>query len=423
MNRPPAREIDFSRLRARRPLRQPEHEPQKMNGSVLFLSGAGLGAGLVYFFDPVRGRRHRALARDKINRLYHTAPDFASKAGKDLSNRARGIVAETRSALTQEPVPDEILVERVRAKIGRIVTHPGSIDVAVRDGVVTLRGPILKNEVKPLLSCVRRVRGVAAVEDQLTVHESSTGIPGLQGGSIRPGDRMEWMQETWAPGPRLLAVASGGALGLVAARSRGIPGVITGLAGTGLLLRGLANRPLKQVFGMDGSCDIIEIHKTITVDGPVDEVFKLWTDFENYHRFMDHVREIRANGDGRLHWSVIGPAGSTVEWDAEITKMIPNDLITWRTVEGAPVRQEGRTRFTQNPDGTTRIDVHLAYCPPAGVLGHMVATAFGVDPKRSMEEDLVRFQSLFAYGKTTAHGETVTLDELEQAQEARASGG
>lgn len=383
-----------------------------------FASGLGIGVAIAYLFDRDRGARHRALARDRVAHLYSATPGFTLKAGRDLGNRAQGFAAQTRSRIagfnSNNVTPDYVLVERVRAKLGRYVSHPGAIHVTVRDGAVTLTGSVLRHEVDAMLDAIGHVRDVKSVENGLTVHADGAGIPELQGGVPRPGDRIEWRQRTWSPGARLTAVVGGGALGYTGARLRGLPGMLAGLGGTALIARGVSNVPLKHLLGFGESPRVIEIQKSINVDAPVDEVFRIWTDFEDYPRFMEHVQEVRRLNDGQLHWSVNGPAGSTVGWDAEVTELVDNEAIAWRTTNGSSIRQAGRVRFIENPNDGTRIDVHLAYNPPAGALGHMVATMFGVDPRHSMEEDLVRFQSLFTHGKTTAHGQTVTRQELEE---------
>ena len=88
------------------------------------------------------------------------------------------------------------------------------------------------------------------------------------------------------------------------------------------------------------------------------------------------------------------PAGSTVEWYAVLTQVEPNEKLAWESVEGSAVRTTGVVHFRPVRDGATEIDVHLLYAPPGGAIGHAVATVFGVDPKRSMDEDLVRLKSL-----------------------------
>ena len=124
------------------------------------LAGAGLGAALTFVFDPNLGGRRRALVRDKIVRASHVTRDGFSASSRDLRNRARGVVAATRGRLWRGEVDDEVLVERVRAKLGRACSHPRAIDVIAKSGDVTLRGPILADEVDDLLALAASVRGV-----------------------------------------------------------------------------------------------------------------------------------------------------------------------------------------------------------------------------------------------------------------------
>ena len=101
--------------------------------------------------------------------------------GADLVNRAQGAVAETQARLGGEAVTDEVLAERVRSALGRVVSHPGALEVAAHGGRVTLRGPILAREVDEVLATVASGRGVTGVENRLDVHERPGAVPGLQG--------------------------------------------------------------------------------------------------------------------------------------------------------------------------------------------------------------------------------------------------
>jgi hypothetical protein len=70
-----------------------------MNDTFSFLAGVGLGAGLMYVFDPQMGRRRRALARDKAVRLAHEARDAADVVRRDMTNRAHGLAHGDLSVL------------------------------------------------------------------------------------------------------------------------------------------------------------------------------------------------------------------------------------------------------------------------------------------------------------------------------------
>ena len=154
----------------------------------------------MYLLDTDKaGSRRRALVRDKVVRAEHVAGRFADKTVRDMQNRAKGIVVETWARLREREVPDAVLVQRVRARLGRAVSHPHAITVAAHDGVVTLSGPILAHEVERLLNTVRSVRGVRAIENRLEPHATADGVPDLQGCSRPPGAELDILQENWSP--------------------------------------------------------------------------------------------------------------------------------------------------------------------------------------------------------------------------------
>src|SRR5262249_31799674 len=148
-------------------------EDRVMNKGVTLAIGLAVGARLMYLLDPDRGRRRRARLRDKIKHRAHKAGDALEVAAADLAHRATGRAAETRARFRREDVSDPVLVGRVRAKLGRVVSHPRAIAVAADQGRVTLSGPILAGEVDDLLSAVAAVRGVREVENRLEMHEQA----------------------------------------------------------------------------------------------------------------------------------------------------------------------------------------------------------------------------------------------------------
>jgi hypothetical protein len=145
------------------------------------LTGLGLGVGLMYFMDPERGRRRRTLVRDKVAHTTRVSSNALGGAGLDLAHRAAGLLARARGVLRRRPVDDGVLVERVRAKLGRLVSHPHAVDVNAIDGYVRLRGAVLQSEVPRLVRAVARVPGVRDVINALNVHLSAD-IPALQDG-------------------------------------------------------------------------------------------------------------------------------------------------------------------------------------------------------------------------------------------------
>jgi len=360
-----------------------------MNKALAWLSGLGIGAGMMALADPDRGKRRRALLRDKAIHVSRLSRDGLDVARRDLNNRVRGRVAVLSARLRNESVDDAVLVERVRAKLGRHCSHPQAIQVAARDGRVVLAGPVLAAEAGRVLDAVRRVPGVEAIEDRLARHEEAD-VPSLSGKRDTPEARPSY----WPPAYRLVAGVGGGGLALWGLVRGGLLGTGLGLLGAGLVTRAIANRELRDLLGMGAAPQGFTIQKTLTVNAPVEQVFEFWSRPENFPRFMRHIREVRNLGDGRSHWVVSGPAGLAVEWDAVTTRTVKNELISWRSVPGSTVGHTGTIHLNANPDGSTRLHIQMCYHPPAGVVGHAVATLFGADPKHEMDEDLARMTLL-----------------------------
>lgn len=138
----------------------------------------------------------------------------------------------------------------------------------------------------------------------------------------------------------------------------------------------------------------------ITVNRSVEEVYGFWRNFENLPRFMRHLVSVNDMGNGRSHWKAMAPAGTTVEWDAEITEDRPNERISWRSLPGATVRNAGTVTFTKAPGNRgTEVRVDLEYRPPAGKLGAMVAMLFREEPGQQIHDDLRNFKQVLEIGE------------------------
>jgi uncharacterized membrane protein len=371
------------------------------------IAGAAVGATATAFVDW-RGARRRGELGQRARHAVKEVEGFGGKAARDLAHRSRGRLASLASLFRHDEPSPEVLVERVRASLGRLTSHPSAIEVQAREqGVVQLSGPVLAAEADHVVKGVGRVRGVHEIVDRLERHETPGRVPSLQGGAGRPAAAPELLQRSWAPGTRAVALVCGASAATWGVRRRGIVGLVAGGAGLLLAARAVSNLELKRILGVGAGRRAIDLRKTITIAAPRQEVFAFFSAFENFPRFMTHVRDVRRTSEGRWHWTVSGPAGSTVEWDAEVSAFAANEMIAWKTVSGAPVESSGIVRF-EDELGRTRLDVRLSYNPVAGALGHAVAALFGADPKRQMDDDLLRLKSLLERGKA----ERVTREEV-----------
>src|SRR5215213_8554231 len=132
------------------------------------------------------------------------------------------------------------------------------------------------------------------------------------------------------------------------------------------------------------------VHETIEVEAPVEEVFRYWSNFENFPSFMSNVEEVRMFAQDTSHWRVKGPLGKSVEFDAKTTEMNPNRGIGWNTVDGE-VMTSGEIRFEETAPGRTQVEVTMNYAdPPGGAVGETVANILS-NPERNLREDLQNF--------------------------------
>ena len=371
------------------------------------LTTIGLGAGLMYFLDPQHGNRRRAMVRDKANRFVNNIDDSIDRAMEDARNRTRGMLSEMTAKLSDQGAPDWILEERVRSNLGRLARHARGVTVTANGGTIYLSGPALREDEESIVKAALRTRGVHGVENQLQVVDNPQDIPALQG---EPSSRRravpEFQQTNWSPATRLLSSVGGSLLTLYGLTRKGVAKPVLSTAGLVLTARGVTNLDTRSLLGLSGGETGIRVNKAINIFAPIDEIYRFWRNFENFPLFMDHVKEISVRDDVS-NWQVVGPAGSTVEFQSRITQDIPNDSIAWETLPDSQVQSSGFVRFDENRDGSTRVTVQMSYVPPAGAVGHAVAQLFGVDPRQAMNEDLIRLKTLLEEGRTSSEGKSI----------------
>jgi uncharacterized membrane protein len=366
-----------------------------MNKALTMLVAVGIGAGVMYLLDPQVGRRRRAIARDKAISAFKKSGGAVETASTDIGNRAKGLFSEAKSRVSREEVSDQVLAERVRSQMGRYCSHPSALEVSVSGKRAVLRGPVLEDEVDDILRAAARVRGVTDVVNQMNVHKEAGDVPALQGAGKRPGFAQGFMRYNWSPTYRLLATGMGSGLALYGfARAYNPFALSAALAGLAFAVRGATNTELQRVVGLGAGRQAVTVQKTVNFEAPVEKVFEAWDKYENFPKFMTNVEEVRDLGNGRSHWVVKGPAGTRVEWDAEVTKRIPNEVIAWKSSPGSLVQHSGIVKFKSRPGGGSTADVRLSYNPIAGKIGHAVASLFSSDPKTELDQDLQRMKQL-----------------------------
>jgi uncharacterized membrane protein len=182
------------------------------------------------------------------------------------------------------------------------------------------------------------------------------------------------------------------------------------VAGTPLVYRGMTGHcAVYEGLGMSTATDTraalggeagIRVKEAIRIERPVEDLYRFWRRLENLPQFMEHLARVEDQGNGRSHWVAKGPAGSRVEWDAEIINDVENKMISWKSLPGSDVATAGSVHFDSVRAGReSQITVNLQYSPPAGKAGSWVAWLFGRDASQTIREDLRRLKQILEAGE------------------------
>ena len=155
--------------------------------------------------------------------------------------------------------------------------------------------------------------------------------------------------------------------------------------------------------------------QAVTINRPAAELFAYFRDFSNLPTFMENVVRIDVLDDRRSHWVVKAPAGKTVEWTAAVTAETPDRSISWQSEADADIANSGRVEFRDAGARGTVVTVTIAYDPPAGVIGKVVAKLFQREPAIQARRDLRRFKQLMETGEISTAAYTKAQFEEEMA--------
>lgn len=187
----------------------------------------------------------------------------------------------------------------------------------------------------------------------------------------------------------VLLAAVGGSMVYESVRSGTIKQSISYLKGT----------PTQQTLAMGQG---IRIQESVMVRRSQEDLYRYWRNLENLPRVMQYLDAVHVVSPMRSHWVAKAPAGTSVEWDAEIIRDKENETIAWRSIEDADVPNAGSVHFEPAPgDLGTLVTVNLKYDPPLGPVGAVVAKLFGTDPSQTVNQDLHRFKNMMEMNEPT----------------------
>ncbi|MEH1825810.1 MAG: SRPBCC family protein [Nostoc sp.] len=215
------------------------------------------------------------------------------------------------------------------------------------------------------------------------------------------GDKPTTSQGEASDIERWASLIGGGAMVLMGLKQGSLRGVLTALAGGGLIYQGATKQStIQQAQEAIGINQPIKVEKTVTINKSPEELYRFWHNFENLPTFMKHLKSVKVYDEKRSHWIANTPLGNSVQWDAEILEDRENEFISWASVEGADIDNSGFVRFQKAPgERGTEVKVVLEYNPPGGALGSTVAKLFGEEPEQQIGDELRRFKMLMETGE------------------------
>jgi uncharacterized membrane protein len=187
---------------------------------------------------------------------------------------------------------------------------------------------------------------------------------------------------------QMVAAAAGAALAFFGFKKGGVVGSAFGVVGAGIAASSIAT-----VAGVQTGIEAPrEVRQAIEVKASPEEVFRVWSRFEGFPRFMHNVIEIKKTAEDTYHWAAEGSLGQSIEWDSRVTHKIPGRMIAWRSITPG-LENAGEVHIEGSASGT-RLFVVMTYDQPVGPIGKVVALVTGSDPVSMVRQDLDRFKRL-----------------------------
>ena len=340
------------------------------------LGGGAAGALLMYMLDPDRGSARRSMSTAAIR-------NAGSRTGSALGNVWHGIGERVGAMAHQAGDAASDLADEAGTRANRMLESAKPDGAAHRVWNDTVNG-------------VSRMADTTGSE--LDVAGSRLSRLASQAGDSVMGALNLHSRDDLSALLRNPAVVGGGLLGLLGLMRRSPLAGALGLAGLALAARSSGGQGLSNLLSSgSGGGRSIELEKSIRIDASPEDVYEMWSNYENFPRFMSHVIEVRDIGRRRSHWVVQGPAGSQFEWNSVLTEQSKGRRLAWRSEPGAQIANAGSVTFEPYRGGTLAT-VRLSYTPPAGMVGHGLAVLLGSDPKRQMDDDLARMKHFIERG-------------------------
>ncbi|MGX4641226.1 SRPBCC family protein [Massilia sp. SYSU DXS3249] len=363
----------------------------------MMLGGAAAGALLMYLLDPDRGSARRsnstaairnagARTGSALGNAWHGIGERIGTAAREAGNAAGDMIDDATRGASR-------MVDETSARASR--AYDSAYESASRAAKPNGSAGRAMERTYDDASRMASEAGARADAAASRFSRMASQAAGKAMGALHLEDREDISALLRNP-----AVVGGGLLGLFGLMRRSPIAAALGLAGLALAARN-SGGGISSLFGGSrsgySSGDPVILEKSIRIDASPNEVYEQWSNYENFPRFMSHVIEVRDLGRRRSHWVVQGPAGTQFEFDSMLTEQVKGKRLAWRSEPGAEIQNNGLVRFEPYRGGTL-VTVRLSYTPPAGLLGHGIASLLGSDPKRQMDDDLARMKHFLERG-------------------------
>jgi len=220
---------------------------------------------------------------------------------------------------------------------------------------------------------------------------------------------------------RILSATAGAALTLIAAQQRGTVGVALGILGGALVARSATGAaPVRRVFGpgpdeakavkQTGWKAAAVVSRAVTINAPRQQVYDYFRDFAKLPSFMVNIDKVVETDPTHSHWSVTGPGGSKIEWDAVLTEDKPGQSLAWESLPRASIPNKGTVEFRDATGGRgTEVHATIIYQPPGGTLGRLAAKLTQKEPGIQVRRDLKRLKMLLETGEISTNAPQGTM--------------
>lgn len=200
---------------------------------------------------------------------------------------------------------------------------------------------------------------------------------------------------------RIIMVATGSYL-LYSGLSGNKKNIMQSITGSALLLRGIAGYcPAYDAMGKGGKMKStnVNIRTCITIDKPVEEVYRFWRNLENLPKFMQHLDAVVEKDKVTSHWTASGPGGiGKISWEAHILMDEKGKMLSWHSLPDSKIDNSGKVLFNDNGMGGTELNVAISYHAPLGIAGEAAAKLLNPFFERMVKSDIESLKTYLEIG-------------------------